>query len=355
MPGALSKYAFINANIRARISKLIGDEEFRQMAKMHSVEEVLSALRGSPYAYCEEVYTQTGDIKLCERELLKIEIQIYNDIAKRVRGATQDLICALLTRYEIDNLKNALRLFFDRKLRKRSVEHAVHYILYEKIVSDIPYDAIVNAEQVNEIHSALASTPYRALIKDYLGRIEQEGSLFYLEMALDRYFYDNLFTYIHKLSVQDRDNAIRLVGIEIDLHNITVIIRLKTFQKLSFEQISSHLIPRGFALSNQEIASMYTTSHVVPLVKKIVHTHYPGLTTLFSEPVTDTASHLLLIERLLQQIMHHEVQRILSGNPFTIGILLAYFVLKRNENRKLQTILNAKYYKMPREQIEGIV
>ena len=53
--------------------------------------------------------------------------------------------------------------------------------------------------------------------------------------------------------------------------------------------------------------------------------------------------------------MKHEVQRILTGYPFTIGIILAYFMLKRNEMKKIRTILNAKRYHIEQERIESMI
>ena len=57
-----------------------------------------------------------------------------------------------------------------------------------------------------------------------------------------------------------------------------------------------------------------------------------------------TYSRLLLVERILGQILSLEINRVLMGYPFTIGIILAYFILKDNEIKKIMTILNAKYY-----------
>jgi vacuolar-type H+-ATPase subunit C/Vma6 len=41
------------------------------------------------------------------------------------------------------------------------------------------------------------------------------------------------------------------------------------------------------------------------------------------------------------------------GNPFSIGIILAYFILKKNELRKIMTILNAKVYMLQPEEIKS--
>jgi V/A-type H+-transporting ATPase subunit C len=53
--------------------------------------------------------------------------------------------------------------------------------------------------------------------------------------------------------------------------------------------------------------------------------------------------------------MKIEVRKILTGYPFTIGIILAYFILKSDEIRKIMTVLNAKFYEWPEERILSLV
>lgn len=355
MAGPLKKYAFINAKVRARISKLLSEESLRRLAKVKSLDEALGLLRDTHFAVIEEIYSRTGDLKLGELELLKNEIEVYTNIEKYVQNENLDFIRALLIRYEIDNLKNAIRLFFDRKIRKRSIDTAVHYILYDKIIHDIAVDTIVNAENLRDIAQALATTPYGTIIEKHRGSVEMDGSLFPLEIALDHYYYNNLIIQAENLSKLDRKEAIRLIGVEIDLQNINWIIRFKNFYKLPLEQTLSLIIPSGFNLDSQAIKEAYLAQNVPLILQGAVKTNYPGLSTLLSSQTPDMTSRLLLIERVLEQIMIHEVQRILAGYPFTIGILLSYFILKRNEIKRVKTILNAKQYDIPEERIEGMI
>jgi V/A-type H+-transporting ATPase subunit C len=51
--------------------------------------------------------------------------------------------------------------------------------------------------------------------------------------------------------------------------------------------------------------------------------------------------------------MRYEVQKVLMGNPFTLGIIMAYFVLKKWEIKKVMTILNAKLYSIDAERIKN--
>jgi V/A-type H+-transporting ATPase subunit C len=68
-----------------------------------------------------------------------------------------------------------------------------------------------------------------------------------------------------------------------------------------------------------------------------------------------STARLTMIERILEQVLALEVKKILTGYPFTIGIILAYFILKTNEIRKIMTVLNAKFYNWPEERILAVI
>ena len=79
MVGTLSKYSFINAKLRARISKILPDETFNRLAKATSLDAALAVLRETPFAGLEGIYSTTGDLKQAELELLKNEIELYKN------------------------------------------------------------------------------------------------------------------------------------------------------------------------------------------------------------------------------------------------------------------------------------
>jgi V/A-type H+-transporting ATPase subunit C len=353
MSRPLSKYAFINAKLRARISKILPDETFTELAKAPSLDAALVLLQETPFARLEEVYSRTGDMKQAELELLKDEIELYKSIHQHLHPSSLELVDALLIRFEIDNLKNAIRIYFERKIRKHSVESDIHYILYDRIIHDIPVDIIVNAESFDEIAGACEGTPYCKIIRKYSHTVESEGSLFRMEIAFDHFYYENLLSAIDKLDRTDRTIALRLTGVEIDLQNINWIIRFKNFYSLPLEAVLAALVPGGFNLDTAVIDELCSAQNVTSVLQGFVKSKYPPLAALLSSQTPDSTSRLLLISRILEEIMKHEVHRILAGYPFTIGIILAYFILKRNELKKIRTILNAKHYGIEQERIES--
>ncbi len=355
MVGPLSKYSFINAKLRARISKILPDEVFERLVKASSLDAALAILHDTSFAGLQEIYSSTGDLKKAELELLKNEIELYTNIKHYVHKNSIELVDALLYQFEIENLKNAVRIYFDRKIRKLSIDSNIHYILYDPIIHQIPIDIIINAENFDEIAGVCEGTPYSQIIKKYSHTVESQGSLFRLEIALDHFYYDNLLTSIKKLDHKDRSIALRLTGVEIDLQNINWIIRLKNFYDLPLEAVLATIVPGGFNLNKTIIAELYHAQNVTPVLQDFVKGKYPGLSAILSSQTSESTSRLLLIHRILEEIMKQEVQHILSGYPFTVGIILSYFILKRNELKKIRTILNAKEYDIQQQSIESML
>jgi len=355
MPGPLSKYSFINAKLRARISKIVPDRVFKQLARAPSLEAALSLLRETPFARLEEVYSATGDLRQAELELLKDEIDLYKNLKPHVHPSSVELVDALLCQFEIDNLKNAIRVYFDRAIRHRPAEAGAHYILYDRILHDIPFDIVVNAQSFDEIAGVCEGTPYALVVRKYSHTVESDGSLFRMEIAFDHFYYANLLSAIEKLDRSDRAIALRLAGVRIDLQNIDWIIRLRSFYDLPQETVMAAIVPGGFNLGRARISELYSAQNVTSVLQGFVKARYPGLSALLSSQVSDSASRLLLIRRIMEEIMKQEVRRILTGYPFTVGIILAYFVLKKNELDSLRIILNAQQQGMQPERIEGMI
>ncbi len=349
----LRTYGFINAKLRARISKIVTGDTLERMIKAASVEEAFRLISGTSFDAAGEVYTKTGDLKLAEQEILKREIGLYLEIEKYIKGSALQFVRTLASRFEIDNLKNALRLFFTRTVRKRPVEALSRYLIRERILYDIAIDGIVKSESFDEIVQILSETPYAGIVERYKEDVGKDRSLFRLEIALDKLYYRALISDAQELTPRDRRTALRLIGIEIDIQNIDRIIRFKTYYDLPMETVMDLVVQGGTMLPSQSIRDAFLSRDPNTILGGIIKKSYPGLSYMLSSQSSDAGARLLLIERILEQIMSYEVRHILAGYPFTIGILLSYFSMKSSEIRRVMAILNAKLYDLPEDRIRA--
>ncbi len=353
MPGALKKYGYINAKLRARIGKILSEDFFQRMARSSSLTEAAALLRDTDFAVVESTYNKTGDLKMGELELLKREIDLYLEIVRLLEGQVADFVRALSIRYEIDNLKHALRLWFDRSVRNRSIRDSVGYLYRGVIYHSFDADEIINADDLESVIKALRTTPYAQMLEDKEARFKLLSSLFPFEVALDHYYYRQLLDETEKLASRDREIAKKIIGVEIDLMNINWMIRFKNSFNLSSDETVQYIIPQGQDIDAETLRAAYESP--VELLSSIINKRYALMKPLLTSETPDLGSRLVLIEKLLEEIMLYEINRTLAGYPFTVGIVLAYFLLKRNEIKKVMTILNAKYYSIPEERIKSVL
>jgi len=355
MAGPLARYAFINAKLRARISKLLPQETVTALARAPSLVEAAQLLRATAFADIDSVYTATGDLKMAELALQERELALFVEVERYLSGAPLDFVLALAARFEIEILKNILRLWFDRVVRGRDIQVRSGYILRRQLTHKLDVDALLGAPDVEGLAVLLEGTPYAAIVREHGQRVSVDQSLFSVEVALDKLYYSQLLAKTDAMDVRDRGVARRLVGVEIDMANIGWIVRLKSFYDLPVERALRSIIPSGWSVDEKTARAAYASQNVKQMLDAILQSSYSGLKSLLSTEAVDSAGRLALVERVLEEIVLYEVRHVLGGYPFSIGIVLAYFVLKQSEIRKIVTILNAKYYDAPEERIAGML
>lgn len=353
MAGVLKKYSFINAKLRARLSKILSPEFIGQMIRAASLPECIQLLAGTQYESVERIYNKTGDLKLAELELYKIEVALYTDVEKHVSGEVSQVVEALALQFETENLKNVLRLWFDRNVRGRDIDNTLGYLSREKVHHDLEIDSILGCKSLEEVQEVLRGTPYPQLLREASSQVMSEKNIFPIELAIDHYYYRQLLAAIGNLKSRDKAIAGRLIGVAIDMQNINWIVRFKMSYKLPLADALRYCIPSGYNLPKETIAQAYGAENVTDILSGLIKKRYPSFHTLLSKPTTDTYGRLLLVERILEEILNVEINRVLAGYPFTIGIILAYFIRKGNSIKKIMTILNAKYYGIGGDRIQS--
>ena len=343
MASSLRKYAFLNAKLRTRISQILPREMLERILHSGSMPEAVHLLASSPYGFAAEVYDQTGDIRMVELALFSREIGLYRELSPYLDTELQRFVTALVLSYEIEVLKRAIRMWFHRVVRSRTVDDTTGYLYRDRIVHTLNVDTLVNAADTKQLLEALDGTPYADVIRrSNTGGLPETGapsSLYQWEVALDRYYYTSLTAQIERLHGRDREIARKMIGVEIDRQNISWMIRLKTTFDLPVEEALASMIGGGSAVDGAVVKDAYQARNPGDMLAALLRR---GPLTSMVAAAGSSASQLVLIDEILREIVFQEVHRILLGYPFTIGIMLAYFVLKRNEIRAVAMILNAK-------------
>ena len=371
MSPAVNTYAFINAKLRARISKLLSKSTMMQIAQAHSLDEAVHVLDQTAFAPAVKRYSETGDLLIMELELERVHQETLREVRRYAQQFTNDAVTrfvdAFLQRFALTNVKNAIRLWYERTLRERTVEDKLPYLIRTGLRHDIPVEGIVNAMRPQELVKVLEATPFGSVVATHIDEVTERSSLLPLEIALDRWYYDQLRGAMESLNRRDGEMARRLVGIEIDVINVNWLVRLQTYYKMDSSE-SGEMLLSGGALVDR--ATLQRSAESSRPAQNLTELFGKRLGTPISsgddregdqgrseqrDRMSNQTRTLALLEVMLQDLLLHECRRSLGGYPFTIGVILAYTSLKEQEVRMIKTALNGKYYDLDPERIGALL
>lgn len=336
----------VNAKVRARLSTLLSPEQINRLAEARDLAEFYAALDGTIY---ERIFSRpeiTFDPRVGERLLLEQEVEWHTELLQDLRRAERDLIAHFLEKYEIENLKVALRIREGNR-----GEEEMNYIIRRDLPHALPYQAISETGSLEQALSLLSGTPYFAAVNAVLDDYKTRGTLFPVEIGLEIDYYRRLKQRVEALAKRDREIARHIMGLEIDQKNIGWLIRLKFYYDIPLGELLDYNIPGGYKMTREKLRQSFKAESIREVLSVALEKSYRAAADILIRE--EKLSRLYLLEIILWTYLLGEARKILGGFPFTIGTVLAYLVLKRTEIRNIISILNGKVYKMGRGEIEG--
>jgi V/A-type H+/Na+-transporting ATPase subunit C len=342
MANGVSGYAAISARVRAMYSSLLSAQDFARLADSPDLPTLIAQLKNTAYGpYLES---------LKEKDLTpqKVELQIRGRLADSYASVVQmapqhakPILKQLYRYFEVDNLKAILR----GMISGHDWERISEILFPMESMSVLPAQAMVESGSVGSAIELLQGTPYYETLSFAMKRYSTEQNLFPLEVALDLYYWRRLWAEAKKLQGQDREQASRIIGSLMDVNNLMWVIRYKVYYQLSEEEIINYTLPFGYRVRDEDVRSVAAGADLATVVGR-VFPGIPDLNTLLENPRTGLPQlEIILKRRLMQQCLSA-----FTGNPFHIGIPLAFLVLSQLEIEDLTVLIEAKSSQMPEEE-----
>ena len=360
----VSDYAFINAKLRARIGIMRDTSLFSEMMKAPSLTEAAAKLDGTRHSDLLDVYRSTGDLQQLELRMLEDEIALYREVEGFLPAVPASFVSVLLEKIETDNVKNAIRLWYSDAVRHHAISYRSSYIYKGVIVHRIDYDGAINASSYPDLVKAFHGTPYEEVLSSFSMETLASNGLFALEIAIDHMWFRHLEAGIRTLSGEDRAIAEAIYSTDVDLKNILILTRYSYSYHLPADRLRNVMIPMGFISKEAERRGALSSDDPIAALSGIVRHRYPQISEEIrrirrtADDLTsaeENSRQILLIEAYLGEKRRQEYRRILMGDPFSIGVVLAYFFLCLQEDGCIRAILSGKYYGLSEEKIrEGV-
>ena len=255
----------------------------------------------------------------------------------------REFVSILMQRYEIEDLKVILRLWHSKEPVR-----CEDYVLGEMIKYSIDYKKIASAETIEEVIVLLDKTDYKEPLLLARDKFKSTKSLFFLEASLDIDYYNRLTACIGGFSATDKRAASKILAVEVDSENIQWLIKMRKYYGLALSDMLEWFMPGGSMKAQSALGRLYASDGIAGVIESVALGPYL--------PVKDLAEeNIHLIESFLYEILLKEVKRALGGNPFTIGTIFGYLILKRRETKNIISLLYAKACGIKKEDLPRLI
>jgi V/A-type H+/Na+-transporting ATPase subunit C len=349
MGGGVSGYAAISSRVRAKSADLLTPQEMMRLNEAPDFLALLNSLKSTAYApYLEGLKDKDINPRRVITQIKRKLADSYYSVIQMAPVETRPLVKQLYRFYEIGNLKAVLRALVTVSAwnTETALWDRVREVLFPLGSNSVlPAQAMVESGSIASAVDLLNGTPYEEPLSFAMKRYSAEQNLFPIEVALDLSYWRRLWAEAAKLTGQDRQHGVRIIGSLLDMNNLMWAVRYRVYHKLSEEEVINYTLPFGYRVHDSDIRAIAAGGDIASTVSRL----YPGIpdmNALLEEPKTGLPKlEVLLKRRILQQC-----EAAFVGNPFHIGIPLAFLVKSDLEVQDLTVLIEAKSSNMAEDE-----
>lgn len=335
-------YGAVYAKVKAFYGKRLRQKDYDALTKCGTVLEIVTYLKEHT-SYCE-TFNKIDILELHRSDLeaiLRNEYECEYTRFFRFIGK-QDIAFIQLfeSRMNINEILRFLLLFNNGK------QATYQCALSEKFLENCPiaYDRLHSVKTYDGFLEIIKPSLYYDLFVQAAPREEGRIDIPLLESALNTAYYNYLFDYIRRERQKDaRKNIAVLLKAEIDLLNITRILRLKKYYKIPKDECLVYMISNHHQFGKDLAAEMLDAPNFEAALAVLDKTPYGKLFQTEPEAIWD---------QKVQRYEYRINKRILQASPPSVYSIISYLNLKEIEMHNLVNIIEGVRYHVPKEQIE---
>ena len=234
---SLFSYAAAQGYIRARLSRLLDRSTWAGLIEANSPADLRRRMIQTAAA---AAVTGEGEVRL--QTLRGESAAAAVALVRFLPRSSGELMAWYNRRFEVENLKTVLR--------------AVHYRLERKraLASLIPlrstrwrWEELMEAGSAAAVLDQIQESPYAKPLQNAMERYQHEQRLFFLEIALDLFYFQKLVRLIEPLRGRDGADARRFLGRSIAVENMLWSYRFRIHGRMKPEEIINYTLHSAFA------------------------------------------------------------------------------------------------------------
>ncbi|GHV33699.1 hypothetical protein FACS18949_08350 [Clostridia bacterium] len=335
-----TQYNAVAAKVRAMYGLRVTRDDYSRMAAMSSVSEFGQFLRSHP-SYGETLghlpAASLEDAEALEETLEKDLLNDYFRILSFVARADMPMMRFLAMSMELREIMRFMHLAEAGRPQEYTFEMPKFFERYSKI----RYQQLVDATDYSGMLDALRDTNYYAILSQLELRPSGWPDYTTVEMAIRSSYYRWVMSTVRKHYNGAQQQALKeAVGIEVDMRNITTIMRVKRSFPKAIESVAGYMLPVYYRLKPDLVKQLIAAPNEEAMLNLLRHS---GFESLFPEQAYED------VDRYYYNGMISFYRRLLRAGTPHVGTPMAYLHLKELEIHNLITLVECVRYQVPAE------
>lgn len=329
--GNTARFSALNTKLRAMKTQLLSMRDYEALFALSSTVEI------SRYLCDNTVYREIlKDRSLKDIHRGELEILLRNHGIERLQGLEnfmekeyRDFLKAILFRYEVENLHILLR----GVSQARPAADIRSKLFHIRSYLDIDFESLLYSKTVEEVIERFEGSILEAALRNVTAEDVQTRE-FHIEMNTDYVYFENLIRKAEKLSKEDRDIALEVIGLFVDVINGGWIYRAKLNYSISDEEILNYSLQGGDRLTFNVMKQLVYSANFVEDFEDFFRKKYRGLDE-------DSVVH---DQRFMDRYIMKRLMALNQNHPMSIAALMEFVHSLEYENLNMITVIEGAKY-----------
>ena len=340
---------YLIALLRGKRSLLLDRQQLVTLSESKSQSEIVGLLSEGPYGpELSRLASDSSPIDT-ERAIRQGFARSVMALINASRGDTQDFLIEYRRRFDAYDIAG-LVVF---KAQGKSWEE---YLATRQPLALMKEQELHRLYSLDDLHTIAEEVGDRHLVervKSFSMEDAAGENASLIRDVINGWGEERFYKYIdEKLSGPDRHNCLPIAGSSIDVANITMILRSKM---LNAPGVKDHLIPSHWKLNQRNLEQLLTSTNVAQAFDSITPNDYYYKIFAGARQKHEETKSLAFIEIALRKHQLMLSTRLFLGFPYSVGIVLAFLILKENEARNLAAVLTGVEAKLPGDELRSLI
>ena len=337
-------YAYTVARVKAKKSKLLGEEDYNKMLMM-TVPEISRYISEVGYAKeMTDLAARLSGLDLLEHATYSNMAKVFSTILSASTGELNEAVSAYLRKWDIWNLKVILR----GKSYGLDAESIREDLVPAGSLGAESLDTLISLDSNDDVMANLPKVAHITIPSDVIAAYQASKNLGEIEDFLDKFHYERMIA-----SINPNTRPARLflgyIRNEIDVKNFETILKLK-FEGIYGERVLKYMISGGRHIDSKMLAQLANLETVEATLSEVSELG-------FYEDIKDSVDHTTLRDMMtgLKKYKMRRVEKFSSMYPLSIIPVLDYMIHKEVEVNNVRAIARGTESGLDKETIKGLL